>query len=34
VSTAREGQTIVIDVVDNGIGLPKENRNRLMGTPM
>jgi len=30
VSTAREGQTIVIDVVDNGIGLPKENRNRLM----
>ena len=30
VSTAREGQMIVIDVVDNGIGLPKENRNRLM----
>jgi two-component system nitrogen regulation sensor histidine kinase NtrY len=30
VSTARDGQMIVIDVVDNGIGLPKENRNRLM----
>ena len=27
---AREGGDIVIDVVDNGIGLPKENRNRLL----
>ena len=26
----REGEDIVIDVVDNGIGLPKENRNRLL----
>jgi two-component system nitrogen regulation sensor histidine kinase NtrY len=30
VSTARDDKMIVIDVVDNGIGLPKENRNRLM----
>jgi two-component system, NtrC family, nitrogen regulation sensor histidine kinase NtrY len=30
VSTARDDKIIVIDVVDNGIGLPKENRNRLM----
>ncbi len=30
VSAAREGEDIVIDVVDNGIGLPKENRNRLL----
>ncbi|MGP0089052.1 MAG: ATP-binding protein [Xanthobacteraceae bacterium] len=30
VSTAREGDDIVIDVVDNGIGLPKENRSRLL----
>ena len=30
VSTAREGGDIVIDVVDNGIGLPKENRSRLL----
>ncbi len=30
VSAAREGGDIVIDVVDNGIGLPKENRNRLL----
>ncbi len=30
VSAAREGDNIVIDVVDNGIGLPKENRNRLL----
>jgi len=30
VSAARAGDRIVIDVVDNGIGLPKENRNRLM----
>ena len=27
---AREGENIVIDVVDNGIGLPKENRSRLL----
>jgi len=27
---AREDGNIVIDVVDNGIGLPKENRNRLL----
>jgi len=26
----REGDNIVVDVVDNGIGLPKENRNRLL----
>ncbi|MGE5536414.1 MAG: sensor histidine kinase, partial [Acidobacteriota bacterium] len=30
VSAARDGEDIVIDVVDNGIGLPKENRNRLL----
>jgi two-component system nitrogen regulation sensor histidine kinase NtrY len=30
VTTAREGDDIVIDVIDNGIGLPKENRNRLL----
>jgi len=30
VSAAREGSEIVIDVVDNGIGLPKESRNRLL----
>jgi two-component system nitrogen regulation sensor histidine kinase NtrY len=30
VSAVREGDNIVIDVVDNGIGLPKENRNRLL----
>src|SRR6202165_4514269 len=30
VSTAREGGDIVIDVIDNGIGLPKENRSRLL----
>ena len=30
VFAAREGSDIVIDVVDNGIGLPKENRNRLL----
>lgn len=30
VSTARDGDDIVIDVIDNGIGLPKENRNRLL----
>jgi len=27
---SREGEDIVIDVVDNGIGLPKENRSRLI----
>jgi two-component system, NtrC family, nitrogen regulation sensor histidine kinase NtrY len=26
----REGDEIVIDVIDNGIGLPKENRSRLL----
>ncbi len=30
VSASREGGDIVIDVIDNGIGLPKENRNRLL----
>jgi two-component system nitrogen regulation sensor histidine kinase NtrY len=30
VSAAREGSDIVIDVIDNGLGLPKENRNRLL----
>jgi two-component system nitrogen regulation sensor histidine kinase NtrY len=30
VSAAREGGDIVIDVVDNGVGLPKENRSRLL----
>src|SRR6202030_3335118 len=30
ISAAREGTDIVIDVVDNGTGLPKENRNRLL----
>jgi two-component system nitrogen regulation sensor histidine kinase NtrY len=30
VTAAREGQDIVIDVIDNGIGLPKENRSRLL----
>jgi two-component system, NtrC family, nitrogen regulation sensor histidine kinase NtrY len=30
VAVAREGADIVIDVVDNGNGLPKENRNRLL----
>ncbi len=30
VSAGREGDDIVIDVVDNGIGLPKENRSRLL----
>jgi len=30
VSAAREGGDIIIDVVDNGIGLPRENRNRLL----
>jgi two-component system nitrogen regulation sensor histidine kinase NtrY len=30
VSAKREGKEAVIDVVDNGIGLPKENRARLL----
>jgi len=30
VYAARDGENIVIDVVDNGIGLPKENRSRLL----
>jgi two-component system nitrogen regulation sensor histidine kinase NtrY len=30
VSVVREGETIAIDIVDNGIGLPKENRSRLL----
>jgi two-component system nitrogen regulation sensor histidine kinase NtrY len=29
VFVAREGDNVAIDVVDNGIGLPKENRSRL-----
>ncbi len=30
VSAKRDGKDIVIDVIDNGIGLPKENRSRLL----
>jgi two-component system nitrogen regulation sensor histidine kinase NtrY len=30
VSARREGKEAVVDVVDNGIGLPKENRARLL----
>jgi two-component system nitrogen regulation sensor histidine kinase NtrY len=30
ISVCREGDEVVIDVIDNGIGLPKENRNRLL----
>jgi two-component system nitrogen regulation sensor histidine kinase NtrY len=30
VNAARDGKDIVIDVIDNGIGLPKENRARLL----
>jgi two-component system nitrogen regulation sensor histidine kinase NtrY len=30
VSAFREGADVVIDVVDNGIGLPKESRSRLL----
>ena len=30
VSVTRESRDIVIDVIDNGTGLPKENRNRLL----
>jgi two-component system nitrogen regulation sensor histidine kinase NtrY len=30
VSAKRDGGEITIDVIDNGTGLPKENRNRLL----
>jgi two-component system nitrogen regulation sensor histidine kinase NtrY len=30
VAASREGGDILIDVIDNGIGLPKENRSRLL----
>ncbi len=30
VYAAREGDDVVIDIVDNGVGLPKENRSRLL----
>jgi two-component system nitrogen regulation sensor histidine kinase NtrY len=30
VAATRDGDTISIDVIDNGLGLPKENRNRLL----
>jgi two-component system, NtrC family, nitrogen regulation sensor histidine kinase NtrY len=30
VRAVREGRDVVIDVIDNGIGLPKENRSRLL----
>jgi two-component system nitrogen regulation sensor histidine kinase NtrY len=30
IAVGREGSFVVIDVVDNGIGLPKENRSRLL----
>jgi hypothetical protein len=30
VSTLRDGKDVVVDVIDNGIGLPKENRSRLL----
>ena len=30
VAVKREGRDIVMDVIDNGTGLPKENRNRLL----
>jgi len=30
VAAARENRDVVIDVIDNGLGLPKENRNRLL----
>ena len=30
ICAAREGDNIAIDVIDNGIGLPKENRSRLL----
>jgi two-component system nitrogen regulation sensor histidine kinase NtrY len=30
VTTQRDGKDVVIDVIDNGVGLPKENRSRLL----
>jgi two-component system nitrogen regulation sensor histidine kinase NtrY len=30
VSVRRDGKEVVIDVIDNGVGLPKENRARLL----
>jgi two-component system nitrogen regulation sensor histidine kinase NtrY len=30
VTASRDGADVAIDVIDNGIGLPKENRNRLL----
>jgi two-component system nitrogen regulation sensor histidine kinase NtrY len=30
IAVTREGSDIIVDAVDNGIGLPKENRNRLL----
>ncbi len=30
VFAGREGEDVVIDVIDNGVGLPKENRSRLL----
>jgi two-component system, NtrC family, nitrogen regulation sensor histidine kinase NtrY len=30
IAARRDAKTIVIDVIDNGIGLPKENRSRLL----
>jgi two-component system nitrogen regulation sensor histidine kinase NtrY len=30
VRASREGENVAIDVIDNGTGLPKENRNRLL----
>jgi len=30
VRARREGKDVLIDVVDNGVGLPKENRSRLL----
>jgi two-component system nitrogen regulation sensor histidine kinase NtrY len=30
VIATREGDDITVDVIDNGVGLPKENRNRLL----
>jgi two-component system nitrogen regulation sensor histidine kinase NtrY len=30
ISAVRDGNTIIVDVIDNGVGLPKENRRRLL----
>ncbi len=30
VHAAREGATAIVDVIDNGVGLPRENRERLL----